>query len=58
MNTSTESNRRASKDINIMDTDGGDDEEQLLFAQALWKLFSYRKRTCENAQFYQQKMWI
>ena len=27
MNTSTESNRRASKDINIMDTDGGDDED-------------------------------
>ena len=27
MNTSTESTRRASKDINIMDTDGGDDED-------------------------------
>ena len=27
MNTSTDSTRRASKDINIMDTDGGDDED-------------------------------
>ena len=27
MNTSVDSKRRASKDINIMDTDGGDDED-------------------------------